>query len=226
MVGPVLLLGLWLPVWGLAASLRRTVSLPRTVLLAGLFGAGLVLGFHAAVGDTTAWWSRVFEAFLGDGLQAAGAEQAEALAQVAGIMTGFVGAAFTLSVLGSLLLARWWQALLYNPGGFREEFHELRLGRNLGGVSVVLLAVTAALDGPAEALARDMLFVAIVLHLLQGLAVVHALVRRTGSGIGWLAATYVLLLVAMPQTAVTLALAGFADSWADFRARFGTGDDG
>jgi len=156
LVGPVLLLGLWLPVWGLAASLRRTVSLPRTVLLAGLFGAGLVLGFHAAVGDTTAWWSRVFEAFLGDGLQAAGAEQAEALAQVAGIMTGFVGAAFTLSVLGSLLLARaglldgcrctlHWE----NLPGFVEEFPGIEVSGELfaiDGRRYTCAGGTAALD--------------------------------------------------------------------------------
>lgn len=43
-----------------------------------------------------------------------------------------------LGVNISLLLARWWQATLYNPGGFREEFHSLRLDARLVAVSVVL----------------------------------------------------------------------------------------
>jgi len=41
-------------------------------------------------------------------------------------------------VITSLLLARWWQALLYKPGGFREEFHNLRIEPKLVLFSVVL----------------------------------------------------------------------------------------
>ncbi len=37
--------------------------------------------------------------------------------------------------LFSLLLARWWQALLYKPGGFKEEFHNLRIEPRLVAAS-------------------------------------------------------------------------------------------
>lgn len=43
-----------------------------------------------------------------------------------------------VGVILSLLIARWWQAQLYNPGGFREEFHGLRMDLRLVAVTVVL----------------------------------------------------------------------------------------
>lgn len=43
-----------------------------------------------------------------------------------------------MGVIISLVLARWWQAILYNPGGFREEFHSLRLDVRLVAITVVL----------------------------------------------------------------------------------------
>lgn len=221
-----LLLGAWLPVWGLAVSLRRTVSLSRTVLLAGLFGAGLVLGVHVVSDDPAAWWIRLIGDMLGERGAKVSAEQTEVLEQLAGVMTGILGAVFSLSVLGSLLLARWWQALLYNPGGFREEFHGLRLGRHLNVVTLALMVAAAVMSGPAAGVALDLLLVALALHVLQGISVVHGLVGRTGSSIGWLIGMYVLLLMAMPQTVITLALAGFADNWFDFRTYFGTRDKG
>jgi hypothetical protein len=60
--------------------------------------------------------------------------------------------------------------------------------------------------------------------LLQGLSLVHALRRRLGASLAWLVALYVLMLFAMPYVVGALALAGFADSWIDFRARLGTVD--
>jgi hypothetical protein len=63
------------------------------------------------------------------------------------------------------------------------------------------------------------------LHLLQGIAVVHGLVARSGANVGWLVAMYVLLLLPMvtTQTALTLAVAGMVDNWMDFRTRMGAG---
>lgn len=52
-----------------------------------------------------------------------------------------IAASVSLGVILSLLLARWWQALLYNPGGFRQEFHNLRLDLRLVGLCLVVALV-------------------------------------------------------------------------------------
>lgn len=218
------LLVLWLPSLVTAYSLRRTGDLARSLLLAALFGTMLVLGFHTAVGDPTAWWRELLQ----PAMEQAPAEQQEVLLPVlddiAGLMTGLIGAAVTLGVVLSLFLARWWQAMLYNPGGFRVEFHALRLGRTVAAATAMLL-VLAGLAPAGLALLTDLLPLALLLQMLQGLALVHALVARSGAHVGWLVVLYVLLLLPMvtTPTALTLAVAGMVDNWMDFRARFGTG---
>lgn len=57
------------------------------------------------------------------------------------LLAGLMGATHAAMTLLSLILARAWQARLYNPGGFREEFHRLRLAP---WMSVVLLLAVFA----------------------------------------------------------------------------------
>lgn len=218
------LLALWLPLLVTAWSLRRTGDLARSLLLAGLFGVMVVFGFHAGVDDPAGWWRELLQRMA----EQATAEQQAVLQPVlddmAGLMTGMVGAAVALGVTLSLLLARWWQAALYNPGGFRSEFHALRLGRAVAGATVLLLVLNW-LQPTGLGLLTDLLPLALLLHLLQGIAVVHGLVARSGANVGWLVAMYVLLLLPMvtTQTALTLAVAGMVDNWMDFRTRLGSG---
>src|SRR5690606_36609275 len=54
-------------------------------------------------------------------------------------LVGMIAYTGALSRLFALLLARWWQAALYNPGGFVEVFEELRLS----DLQVVLCAGAA-----------------------------------------------------------------------------------
>lgn len=225
MVPLAFVLVLWLPLLVSAWSLRRSGDLARSLLLAGLFGVMVVFGFHVGVDDPAGWWRDILHRML----EQATAEHQNVLLPVldemAGLMTGMVGAAVVLGVALSLFLARWWQALLYNPGGFRSEFHALRLGRLLSGVTVLLLALNWL--QPAElAMLTDLLPLVLLLQVLQGIAVVHGLVARSGANVGWLVAMYVLLLlpVVTTQTILSLAVAGVVDNWMDFRTRLGTGN--
>lgn len=222
-LGPLLLtVGLWLPVMVVAYHLRRAVRLERSLLIAGLFGLILVAGVHVAVPDPTAWWHTMLERMVSD----APTEQRHALqrmmGQIAPVMTGVLAAALTFGVIASLFLARWWQAMLYNPGGFRQEFHALRFGKAFGLVTVVLV-ILASLSVPGAGLLRDLLPLLVLLQLLQGLAVVHTLVADAGASRAWLVAIYVLLALPMvtTQAALTLAVAGVVDNWMDFRMLFG-----
>ncbi|PKM42345.1 MAG: hypothetical protein CVV05_18710 [Gammaproteobacteria bacterium HGW-Gammaproteobacteria-1] len=216
------LLVLWLPLLVTAWSLRRTSDLARSLLLAGLFGVMVVLGFHVGVDDPAGWWRGLLQRMT----EQATAEQREvllpALDEIAGLMTGMVGAAVALGVALSLFLARWWQAMLFNPGGFGREFRTLRLGRGPALVTVLLLALNWA-QLPGIALLGDLLPLALLLSMVQGVAVVHGVVAGTGAKRGWLVAMYVMLLLPMvtTPTALTLAVAGMVDNWMDFRAYFG-----
>ncbi len=221
MFGLVFMLVLWLPVLALAASLRRSVSLSHCISLATLFGVMLILGMYASVGDPTSWWAGHLEEFMQEALQGQEGEQVEQLfaliPDVARLMTGVLAAALCLSLLGSLFIARWWQAVLYNPGGFGNEFQELRLGKPLSIATAVLALLSGVMD---RAIVDNLIILAAAMLMLQGLAVLHGLVAKTRAHVGWLIGIYVLLVIAMLQTVLTLALVGFADAWFDFRRFF------
>lgn len=221
--GAIFGIALWLPVWALASSLRRTASPTRSVLLATLLGVALVIAFHVGTESPAQWWNDFLQKALQEAMtQLSAEEQAQfnaSLQALSGIMTGVMAAALTASLLGCLMLGRWWQALLFNPGGFGNEFRQLRLGRSVSVIALVLLAVQLLPQSPV--MLQDLLIVAMVPFAMQGLAVAHALVKQSGAHGGWLIALYLLLLLASGQTVVVLAFAGVMDNWFDFRRLFG-----
>jgi hypothetical protein len=144
----------------------------------------------------------------------------EAVAQLAPLMCGVVAAGFLLQLLFSLYVARWWQALLYNPGGFSAEFRQLRLHRMLGLLGVAVLAFWL-IPGVALPMWLNCLGLVLVsVFLLQGLAVAHGVFGAMPGSQRWLVATYVLLLLFLPQMATVLVTVGLLDVWIDFRGRF------
>jgi hypothetical protein len=182
--------------------------------------------------DPVAEWRRLLEPVSQSLVQSELLDEAgrvRLLDTLARWMTGVLAAGFFLQLTLSLFLGRWWQALLYNPGGFREEFRGLRASRALGYLTLVLLVALFGLSaewGPV----RYLLVLLFALYFLQGLAVVHTMVAQAGAGVGWLIGVYALLVLATYYTMSALAAAGFADTWLDIRrragARRGGGSDG
>ena len=113
------LLVLWLPVWVLGALLRSSRSLDLAAQLALGFGLVLLAVFYVQLGDPRALWEEILrpvaEGFVES--QVMDADQSQAFVQlVAAWMTGIFAAGFYFQLLLALLLARSWQARLYNPG--------------------------------------------------------------------------------------------------------------
>ncbi|ADC72424.1 Protein of unknown function DUF2232, membrane [Thioalkalivibrio sp. K90mix] len=223
----------WAPVVLLAEVLRRTVSW-RMTLKAGAMVAGLgVLAVHALVPDLQTAWSEAGMALLGplvEGTDTGAQELEAALRRAAPYLTGLFAGIVLLSLTLSLLIGRYWQALLYNPGAFGEEFRALQFGRAMSGVTVGLGLIGHL--GPVP-LATELAFILGVLFFLQGIALVHALTHHQGMSSFWLVGMYVLMALALPQMFLLLATIGVIDAWADIRSRLGAlggrkgpGDDG
>ncbi|EGV29162.1 Protein of unknown function DUF2232, membrane [Thiorhodococcus drewsii AZ1] len=213
------LLVFWLPVWALAVVLRLGRSLDLTVQLAGLGGLLLVIALFTLVGDPTDYWHQLLEpvrqSLLKDGLVEADSSQAM-FAEIERWMTGAFAAGLVLQSLVGLFLARWWQAVLFNPGGFGQEFRALGVGRVVGGLFLVLLGWV--LMGAGAGAAAGLLPVSGVLLLLQGLAVAHGVRHIRNAPRGWLIGLYV-LMVFMPQMGLLVACLGLVDVWLDIRGR-------
>jgi hypothetical protein len=221
-------LALWLPVWILGLVLRNTRSLALTIQLASLIGLVVVLGLRLATGDPALYWSEILEPIRENLVkgEVIDEEQSRALVgEVARWMTGAFAATFYFQALIALFLGRWWQSLLYNPGGFGEEFRSLRLSRGIAGLGLALLLVLAL--GVTSPLAVDLLVLVTPLLFLQGVSVVHWLVRALKLARGWLIGFYALLVLAMPHAEILVAGLGLADILMDVRARVrprGAGD--
>lgn len=209
---------LWLPVLVLASVLRRTSSQASVLALAGLLGCSIVVGMFAAFGgDPTAMWEDLMRDVLIPSFEEVGfrVDREQLLARAA-TMTGWIGALWALVYYASVVLARWAQAKLYNPGGFAREFHSMRLGviAAIAAGAVVIAAMVSGLP-----LMMNLAVVMVAVYAAQGFAVAHGLVAGTGTHWAWLIPAYLLGLV-MPAVPAVM---GFLDYWVDFRRRFAAG---
>lgn len=213
-------LALWLPVWALAAMLRNSGSPALTVTTAGLMGLAILIGLKVGVADPAAYWAELMEP-VRQGLIEGGiltdAESQALILEVARWMTGAFAATFYFQALLALFLGRWWQSLLYNPGGFGAEFRDLRLGKGLGVLGLALMAFI--LVKGENQWAADLLILITPLFLLQGLALIHWLVKAMQANRGWLIGLYALFLLALPHAQVLTAGLGLADIWVNVRAK-------
>lgn len=214
-------LGMWLPLWLLAMVWRNTVSLAQTLQTAAGIGVLFVILMHLVLSDPAAWWRDFLNvlrpAMEQTGLFGSGEGADRVLEGAAQVMTGLMAAAVVFSLMISLVIARWWQSALYNPGGFRLEFHALRLSRGAAIVLVVVLALSMV-DSVA-ALANDIAMVGVAMYLFQGLALMHRIAAAFHAPTLWLVGMYVVIVLVAPQMVMLLSAMGFADTWFDFRAR-------
>ena len=213
-------LALWLPVWALAVLLRNSGSPALTVTTAGLMGLAILIGLKVGLTDPAAYWAELMEP-VRQGLIEGGiltdAESRALILEVARWMTGAFAATFYFQALLALFLGRWWQSLLYNPGGFGAEFRDLRLGKGLGVLGLALMAFIL-IKGENQ-WAADLLILITPLFLLQGLALIHWLVKALQANRGWLIGLYALFLLALPHAQVLTAGLGLADIWVNVRAK-------
>ncbi|MCG8429189.1 MAG: DUF2232 domain-containing protein [Chromatiales bacterium] len=219
-VGFVLLM--WLPVVVLALLLRTSRSLAIAIQGGIAMAVIAILVQFALTDDLISDWRPLLEPFseaLIEAKMLEPAQQETLVTTMAQWMPGILAAGILLQSLAGLLLARWWQAMLYNPGGFKQEFHQLRLSRVLALATLVVVVARLLLSGGAGALADALMMALIAGWFLQGLALAHGALGLLGVNNGWLIGIYLLLIFAMPHMVMVLASAGFADAWFDFRAR-------
>ena len=141
--------------------------------------------------------------------------------QVVMLLMSFYGMFHTLLIIISLMVARASQARLYNPGGFRQEFHNLRLDPLV--MVAVFGLVMAGVLGLSPLAELTSLFC--VIPMMLGLAVIHATVASLKLGAIWLVTTYAVLVLMSPIMMPLVILLGFTDSIFDFRSRLKNNSD-
>ncbi len=215
---------LWVPMWLTAAILRESGKLSTALGFVSIMGILMVTAVYWLHPDPSSIWMEGLERFFKPLMDGASPDlDADQLwndfsAVAARYMTRIVSASLVISLMLGLLIARWWQSALFNPGGFRSEFIELRMHAAFpySGIGALIVAVTA--NGGMAELALNLSLPLFALFLLVGFSVLHALVSRSKSWKAWLVGTYVALLF-IPYIIVPIALVGLSDLWFDWRER-------
>lgn len=199
----IMLLG----ITGLAGLLRSSESWEFTLLAAIAVGVcvEIYLRLQPAVLDLIFLQMQPY--FEANAIQG---EQLDALRDV---MTSFMGAVYMFLSIILLMLARWMQAALFNPGGFQKEFHGLRVEQK-----VALILVSCMMLANFEILIPQTWMLYLVLPLMfSGIALIHAVVAAKKLSSLWLAVLYALIM--LPLIANLVVLLALLDSWYDFRTR-------
>lgn len=223
-IGLEFALKFWLPSWFFASIVITRSSMSLAIVVATALSCLLVLGFYLFT-DPAAYWQEVINKQLLPMLKDAGMQiqegpKAEKLwLFMSKIMTGSAVALFLALQTMSLLLARWWQALLYNPGGFAQEFRQLRFGMVAANIALVITLFVIATDNE---MALNLFFIVIVLMMFQGLAVIHNLVAKCKLSPSLLIGVYLFIFFTLQYSAIGLlliAFIGLSDNWLNLRFR-------
>ncbi len=203
-----------------AAQLRWSVSWRAVLITACATGVTTGLLLLLLAGDYLNAFVTAYSTFMAQvegELLKQGQEQALWFAKITvdkPFVAGIFGVIQTLATVLSVILARWWQSLLYNPGGFRHEFHQLKLSQG----QALLLSVAAvgiAISDTSYAVWSSIFALPFV---FCGVSLMHATVALRKINGNWLVLFYVLLLV-IDEMKLFVAILAFLDCWFDFRKR-------
>lgn len=212
-VGPVF--------WGMLASLlvvyvpsvllRATVSWSFTLMAMVLI---LVVGIPFLVFQTGALDStiEILAQWLNELVTQQGIEPGSQFTSPV-FLSGLFAMSCMINGVVGLIIARWWQAMLYNPGGFAEEFQGLKL--HWLSSTFCVLGVLFCFSRGAEFVFWASLFTMPL--LLVSVGIVHFVVANKPLGKSWLFGFYLSVFLLRPIMVPLLTLIGFIDSWVNLR---------
>ena len=193
---------------GLAWLLRETESWEFTLVATIAIGLGVEIYLRLQPAVLDGLFQQLELLLVTNNLQGI---QLEDLRESIG---SFIGVGYMFLAIVLLILARWMQATLFNPGGFQKEFHQLRIGQKMAlGLAGLMLLGSYQLLIP-----QSWVFYLILPLLFSGIALMHAVVVNKKLSSLWLVAFYALLIVS-PTVLLLIVLLALIDSWYDFRSR-------
>jgi hypothetical protein len=209
-------LAVLLQVMLMASILRATLSWERALLggsfLAIVTGLMLPVIYPGLLDDLVQAGVSFYEQYNADVAQTLGSDLEQVIRDT---MNASMAGSYLAIGVGMTMLARAWQAGLYNPGGFRKEFHALRLSPAVAVVCAVTMVLGPMLGLNAMLLA----WVAGTPLFLASVALVHGIVGLKKLSGQWLVLFYVALALLGPSLMILLVVLAFVDSWLDIRGR-------
>jgi len=218
-VAVIFVLIAWLPAWLIATVLRQTVSLAYSLQILTLMSLLAVVMLYVLYPNIGELWREPLDIMVKQLAEQSTDFTLAELKQTEDWIIEFLPGLFASSVMFgtmvSLFLGRWWQAVLYNPGGFGKEFRSLNLGKVSALCAIALMLIAAIVD---SVFAVAMVTVVFVLYGIQSLSLLHAAIEIRKVNAAWLFLIY-LIMFFVPHVLLLLMFASFADPWLDIRQR-------
>lgn len=213
--------------WVFAVMWRRHVSISLILQIAALVGVLVVSIVHLAYPHIVDWWASALQAYYAQakssmtGILSSPTGQAEARSEAINLTkeyaTGLMAAAVLFNALIQLIIARWWQATIFNPGSLQRDLHHIRLSQ----MASVLFLASLILAYFGNVVVVDLMPIVYLLFGAAGLSLVHYFFARLQSPSSWLWLTifYIIFIFSMPISLIVAALIAFFDIWFDLRKR-------
>ncbi|WP_437882668.1 hypothetical protein [Pseudomonas sp. LRF_L74] len=203
---------------GLALVLRAGQSWARVLLVSVAVGLvfGLILGavFREPIDELVKQLQALMPQ-MSFYQQFSVEERASLESLIAPMLIGLMAAMLQIASLLCLILGRYWQAMLYNPGGFGDEFRSLRFSPVVAFALLVFMFLGPNL-GPGMAMMMPICSVPLA---FAGIALLHGLCAQGRIGKFWLVGLYVSLLVFVQLIYSLLVVLAIVDSLIGFRGR-------
>lgn len=213
---------LWLPTWVLAVVLREYRHLCLTIELAVIIvSIAIVLGYFFQP-DLAAFWKMRFNSVLEPVLVQSNPQADLQTIQHAlsvfyrFIITGLVAQIYVLGLLAGLFLGRWWQAMLYNPGGFAKDYLAIKGQSFLALITGFVLFISVLSNGLVPQIGWAIGLLLFTLYALIGAAVVHGLLI-TLKVARWIVPCFYVTLLIVPYAMMLVSLIGLIDTWLNLR---------
>jgi len=209
---------LWLPVWLISIVLREGRHLSLAVEIAVLLGVVSVIGYYLYNPESAVMWKAMLLQMMPADAPAPVEELSRTIDLMSHYMTGVVAAGTVFSLLFGLFLGRWWQANLYNPGGFKQEYLSLSTQPRLAIGSIAVIALAALSSGTISEVSWNAAILVFVLYTVIGTAVLHTLFAATKLARYTVPMFYITLFL-IPHALLPVALVGLVDAWLNLRKK-------
>ena len=229
--GPILWIVVCVPIisniltYIFAEMLRRNNSWAAIMQIAALAGVLFISIIHMIYPNIATWWGLQLQDYYQQVVHASNLlkgnltdAQLEAISNTKQFATGMFCAGALFNAFLQLMVVRWWEASIFNPGLLGKELRRIRLS-HLAGYLYIASIIFGYIGNDVV---LDVLPVSCLLFGVAGLSVVHYMFRQMHSPISWfwLLITYATLFFSLPLSIMLINLIALFDIWFDVRKKF------
>ncbi len=213
---------LWIPIWIVSFVLRETRHLFLAIEVAVILVCiAIVVGYFIQPDLANVWrlvLNKLLESVL---IEANPTVDVKAIQYSLSIfyqfvMTGLIAQIYLIMLLSGLFLGRYWQATLYNQGGFKKEYLSLKAQSELGFTAGGVLLVGILSNGTVAQVCWAVFLLLFMLYAFIGTVVLHGVFMAFKARRFIVPCLYLTMLL-VPYVIVPVAIIGLTDNWLNLR---------